>query len=113
MLIAAAENYQSRYIISRYTPIGFWLLGLGWLITSESARNFISQQLLLIAAGIVFVWLNLVLSIYFNFQVLNISEQLMSKLDNWPYVKGAYEHYRISKSTVVSHCAFIAFIVIL
>ena len=25
LLIAAAENYQSHYIISRYTPIGFWL----------------------------------------------------------------------------------------
>ncbi|MHC6529481.1 hypothetical protein [Vibrio proteolyticus] len=113
ILIAALERYQANYNTSAYSTMGFWLLGLGWLLTSESARLSIETQPYLKEASVVFIWLNWVLFTYASFRVYRVSNNLYDKLSSWKYAEGVFEHAKMPLVSIVLYSAIIGLVVVL
>ncbi|MDC5819608.1 hypothetical protein OPW19_07160 [Vibrio europaeus] len=113
ILIAALERYQANYNTSAYSTMGFWLVGLGWLLTSSSARSFIETQPYLKVASIVFIWLNWVLFSYASYRVYKVSNKLYDRLVNWKYAEGAFEHAKMPLASIALYSVFIGLVVVL
>lgn len=112
ILVAALERYQANYNTSAYSTMGFWLLGLGWLMTSEPARELMVDDILTISA-ICFVWLNWVLFSYASYRVYKISNKLFQRLENWEYANGTFEHAKMPLVVMVIYSSIIALVVAL
>ncbi|KKD58072.1 hypothetical protein RN22_23020 [Grimontia sp. AD028] len=114
ILIAALERYQANYNTSSYSTMGFWLLGLGWLLTSDSARTFIGNEgNMLREAAIVFIWLNWLLFTYASYRVYKVSDNLYKQLENWEFAKGSFEHAKMPLAAISLYSVFIALVVVL
>lgn len=111
ILIAALERYQANYNTSAYSTMGFWLLGLGWLLTSTDTRNIINDQDHLIEAAIAFIWANWVLFSYASYRVFKTADNLYQRLENWSYAKGTFEHAKMHYVTLIIYCSIIGLIV--
>jgi len=113
VLIAAAERLQTNYNTSAYSTMGFWVLGLGWLITSENARSFLNQNPELIIGSIIFAFANLILYTFASLKVHKSSKAITEKLKDWPYIHGSYEHALMAKNSIYRYCTFMFFIITL
>ncbi|EAS42887.1 hypothetical protein C9J48_11070 [Photobacterium profundum] len=113
ILVAALERYQANYNTSAYSTMGFWLIGLGWLFTSSSAREFIACHEYLRLAAIAFIWINLILFSYGSYRVYRISNRLYQKLNNWEYAKGTFEHAKMPLASIVLYSLIMSLVVFL
>lgn len=113
ILIAALERYQANYNTSAYSTMGFWLLGLGWLLTSTNTRDIIGDQKYLPEAAIAFIWINWVLFSYASYRLFVVANTLYQRLENWPYAKGSFEHAKMPYASLIVYCSIIGLIVIL
>lgn len=99
-LIDAISGYHQDFISSNYSTMGFQLLVLGWLITSDSAQKFLNRNKELAYFGIFFAVAGFSALVRMSFGVQSISKNISDRLASISSAKGLYEHYLLSKSTV-------------
>ncbi|MGY3571985.1 hypothetical protein [Vibrio paucivorans] len=113
ILIAALERYQANYNTSAYSTMGFWLVGVGWLLTSESAREFIFLHENIKFASIAFIWINWILFTYASYRVYKVSDQLYTRLENWTFARGTFEHAKMPIAAIAIYSTIICSVVVL
>jgi len=110
-LLKALNQYNEQFVSCSYSTMGFYLLVLGWLITSKSARSFICQHKKLTVVASVFLLLMLVGYIFMSFRCLNESRSLYEQLTGFDGTDGPlFEHDRLTMIGVSIFCLFHALV---
>lgn len=106
-LYAALCEYESRFVDTSLKACGFYLLAVGWLLTSETARGLVGSGsnrtiaiigLALPACACAFLFLRI-------FQIMRILQRELKALD---YCSEAYYEFRIFPPDVAKALAAIA-----
>jgi hypothetical protein len=106
-LLEALKGYQANSLDSGYKTLGFMVIALGWLITSEGARTFLKANWNIRFATLIFLGLSVIGYGFMAYRVYSLSRSVLAKLERLGYAKReVYEHYAISKVVPVYYTVF-------
>lgn len=110
-LLEALKGYQASALDNGYKTLGFMVVALGWLITSEGARTFLKANGYIRLAALVFLGLSVIGYGFMAYRVYSLSRSVFAKLERLGYAtRDVYEHYVISKLVPVYYTFFHALI---
>lgn len=106
-LLEALKGYQASALDSGYKTLGFMVVALGWLITSEGARAFLKANVYTKVATLVFLGLSVIGYGFMAYRVYSLSRSVFAKLERLGYApREVYAHYVISKVVPVYYTIF-------
>ena len=106
-LLEALKGYQASALDSGYKTLGFMVVALGWLVTSEGARKFLTQSWNIRAAALVFLLISVIGYGFMAYRVYSLSRSVFAKLERLGYApREVYSHYVISKVVPVYYTIF-------
>ena len=106
-LLEALKGYQASSLDSGYKTLGFMVIALGWLITSEAARTFLKANWYIKFAALVFLGLSVIGYGFMAYRVYSLSRSVLAKLERLGYAtREVYEHYAISRVVPVYYTLF-------
>ena len=107
ILLDALKGYQASFLDSGYKTLGFMVVALGWLITSDGARKFLQAHWHIRLAALVFLGLGVIGYGFMAYRGYALSRSVYAKLEQLNYAKReVYEHYVISKVAPVHYTLF-------
>lgn len=114
LLLEALKGYQSSFLDSGYKTLGFMVVALSWLVTSEPARHFLGEHRPVRWSALVFL---LVLAISYPFmarRMYRLSASIFEKLNRLQYSEpDVYQHYAIKRDLWKIYAAYHVLISIL
>lgn len=107
ILLEALKGYQTSFLDSGYKTLGFMVIALGWLITSDGARKFLTTHENIRLAALLFLGLGVIGYGFMAYRVYSLSRSVLIKLERLGYAsREVYEHYAISKVAPVYYTLF-------
>ena len=107
MLLDALKGYQASALDSGYKGLGFMVVALGWLVTSEGARGFLGSQAIVRWAFVTFLILSGVCYGFMSYRVYALSRSVARRLAALDYSPPeVYEHYVIKRAVPIIYTAF-------
>jgi len=100
ILIEALKYYRDGFHSSAYSTMGFTALAAGWLITSQSARDFIHSHRWLGWSAIAMIMASFAGYWKMAIGVMKLSLEVSGKLHTYGNAAGLYEHYLLKQSGV-------------
>ncbi|MEM6333608.1 MAG: hypothetical protein AAF823_09755 [Planctomycetota bacterium] len=95
-LIDALGTFRQDFVSSGYSTMAFLLLAVGWLITSKSARAFLSAHHWLAWTAVLLTGLNFVGYAWVSLKIQDTSQSIFDTLTKLEPDKEVYEHHLIS-----------------
>ncbi len=106
LLLESLKDIQGEFLADNMKVIGFLLIAIGWLVTSEKSRAYLKSRpvvgyfaigCIIIASGI---------HVLYNFHLFNQSAMTMALIDRLELVERIYyEPYLISSNQMAMHIA--------
>jgi hypothetical protein len=98
LLLEALRSYQAGVVDSGFKTLALMVGALGWFITSQSARDFLTGNELARNAILFFLALTVLAYAVMAYRIYLLSQSVLTKLDTLAYVRReTYEHYAVKK----------------
>lgn len=101
-------EYQTRFIDNGVRGAGLALLMIGWILTSESARSFMSTNEAGRTAAIAGIGIMIVAFILLAVRMISVMQHLSRQLSALAYLPAEYYAFRVMPPTVAVAAASIA-----
>jgi hypothetical protein len=94
-LYGALSEYQTLLIETNVKACGFFLLVLGWLLTSEKARQFVEESIFTKTIAIFGAVMPAIATVLLSLRIRQIMEGLRGQLDALNYFPPPYYEFRL------------------